>query len=539
MDNEIIAGFKISGVLGEGGMGVVYRAYDETLDRTLALKVIRSTALGPEGNERFLREARACSKINHPNIVTVYAAGEDSGRPYLAMELLEGSTLRDMIASGPVPWEQAIRWVRDILAALDRLHAEGIVHRDLKPDNIILTNDNIVKLMDFGIARLASSSTITQEGTALGTVFYMSPEQVRGERVDPRSDIFAMGGVLYQLLSGQLPFPGEEPLSVMYLIQNEPPKPLEECATDLPDGLTAIVAKALSKNPGERFPDARSFAEALNGLLSDEGLATAQLEAAVRKQRVLTRAVLPMIIVVAAIIVFVALKVIDRAPPIDHDLAVHHNELGQNYERQGDTAKAEEEYRLAIVADHTYPQPWNNLGVLAYRRGDLSEADSLFSQAISRDSLYAAALVNRATVQWDQKDTRGAETDFRACLRADSSSVECYNNYGALLLEENRISEARDLLNLGLRRNAGHPYLLKNIGIATLRLGDARGALHYFLEADSLLPGNPEINMQLARWYEADNQPSAARERWNAVLQSPLERYRSLARDALQRLDGR
>lgn len=539
MEKKTIAGFEISGTLGEGGMGVVYKAYDATLDRTLALKVIRSTALGPEGNERFLREARACSKITHPNIVTVYAAGEDDGHPYLAMEILEGKTLRELIADGPVPWDRAIRWIRDILGALDRLHAEGIVHRDLKPDNIILTNDTIVKLMDFGIARLASSSTITQEGTALGTVFYMSPEQVRGERVDARSDIFAMGAVLYQLLTGRLPFPGEEPLAVMYLIQNEPPKPLEEFAPDIPQKLIDIVSRALSKDLKTRFPDAKSFRQALDDLLQDEGVSTEQLQAAVKKQRVLTRGVLPAIIVAAAVIVFVMFKFIDRTPPVDHELAVHHNELGQSYEQQGDITKAEDEYRLSIVADRGYPQPWNNLGVLAYRRGERAAADSLFTEAITRDSLYAAALVNRGTVKWDLSDIRSAESDYRACLRADSSSIECYNNFGALLIEKNRFSEARELLRSGLRRNGDHPYLLKNMGIALSRLGDSPGAFEYYQRAFDLLPGNEEINLLLAGWYETEGMKAEARGHLNTLLESGQERYRAMAREALRRLgDG-
>lgn len=538
MDKKTIAGFEISSTLGEGGMGVVYKAYDATLDRTLALKVIRSTALGPEGNERFLREARACSRISHPNIVTVYAAGEDNGQPYLAMEILEGRTLREIIADGPVPWEQAIRWVRDILGALDRLHAEGIVHRDLKPDNIILTNDTMVKLMDFGIARLASSSTITQEGTALGTVFYMSPEQVRGERVDARSDIFAMGGVLYQLLTGRLPFPGEDPLAVMYLIQNESPRPLEDYALDIPAKLIDIVSRALSKDLKTRFPDANSFRKALDELLQDEGVSTAQLEAAVKKQRVLTRAVLPAIIIVAAIIVLIMFKFLDRTPPVDHGLAVHHNELGQSYEQQGDIPGAENEYRLSIVADRSYPQPWNNLGVISYRRGDLAEADSLYSEAIARDSLYVAALVNRGTVKWDLHDTKNAEADFRACLKTDSSSIECYNNFGALLIEENRIPEARVILREGLRRNSNNFYLLKNMGTALSTPVPSREALEYYQRALALMPNNEEINLLMAGWYEGNGMKDDARAYLAAVLDSNQERYRTLAREALERLGG-
>jgi Tfp pilus assembly protein PilF len=527
-------------IAGEGGMGVVFKAHDATLDRTLAIKVIRAASLGPEGRERFLREARACSRISHPNIVTVYSAGEDDGRPYLAMEILEGRTLRQIIQQdGPVPWDKAVRWVRDILGALERLHAEGIVHRDLKPDNIILTNDNIVKLMDFGIARLASSATMTQEGAALGTVYYMSPEQVRGEKVDARSDIFAMGGVLYQLLTGRLPFPGEEPLSVMYLIQNEAPKPLAEFSLDVPPELTAILDRALAKNLSDRFPDASSFRTALGGLLQDEGFSTAQLAAATKKQRVLTRIVIPALVLVAIAAVLVIHRFSGTGLPHDRKLAVQHNELGQSLEKQGEPARAEDEYRQAILADPSYAIPWNNLGVLALSRHDLQEADSLFGEAVSRNNTYAAALYNNGTTRWDLKDLAGAEARFKQCLSADSSMVECYNNYGALLIQENRIDEASDILRAGLARKPDNPYLLKNMGTVASRQGMDQAALEYWKRAYEQMPINEDVNFFLATWYQQHGRQDESRVYWSNLEESKREDYRRQAREALQKIRSR
>ncbi len=182
MERKTIAGYTIDSTLGEGGMGVVYRAVDPTLDRPLAIKVIKRKNLSATAKERFLREARASSRLNHPNIVTVYAAGEEDGHPYLAMEYVEGRTLRDVIDEGPIAWDQATLWIADILDALSRLHENGIIHRDLKPENIMVTGDGVVKLMDFGIAHMAAGDTLTQEGTTLGTVYYMSPEQAAGKR---------------------------------------------------------------------------------------------------------------------------------------------------------------------------------------------------------------------------------------------------------------------------------------------------------------------------------------------------------------------
>ena len=206
-DPARIAGYDIIGTLGEGGMGIVYRARDAALDREIALKVIRPESLGVQARERFVREAKACSRINHPNIVTVYAAGEDGGAPWYAMELVDGETLRAVIHRGPVPWETAADWIAGVLDALSRLHAEGIVHRDLKPENIIVTRDGAAKLMDFGIARLSFETSLTADGATLGTARYMSPEQVRGTPVDARSDLFSLGAVLYELPTANLPCP--------------------------------------------------------------------------------------------------------------------------------------------------------------------------------------------------------------------------------------------------------------------------------------------------------------------------------------------
>ena len=188
MQGRRLGGYELRDKLGEGGMGAVYLAHDPTLDRSAAIKIIRAETLTTEGKERFLREARACSRINHPNIITVYAAGEENGTPYMAMELIDGRTLRSVMHDGPVAWRTATKWLVELLDALQRLHAEGIIHRDLKPENIMVTRDGIIKLMDFGLAHLTTQTAITQEGTTLGTAPYMSPEQVMGRRLDPRSD---------------------------------------------------------------------------------------------------------------------------------------------------------------------------------------------------------------------------------------------------------------------------------------------------------------------------------------------------------------
>ncbi len=530
METNQIAGYKIHAVLGEGGMGVVYKAEDPTLDRLVALKVIRAQSMGSQAKERFLREARACSRINHPNIVTVYAAGEQDGRPFLAMEFIEGRTLKDVVADGAVSWEQAVRWMIDILDALGRLHQEGIIHRDLKPENIMVTHEGVVKLMDFGIARITTSETLTQEGATVGTVFYMSPEQVAGKKIGPQSDVFSIGVVLYQTLTAQHPFEGEHPMAVMYSITNTAPRPVADLARGIPAELQSIVAHALEKDPAARYADAREFADALRELIGVEGPAPRSFLAS-------PRVLIPAAVVLAAAVF--ATVYFSRGPRFGPELARNANELGMSYQEANDFANAQIEFRKAIAADPTYALAWNNLGMLAMLAGDLAEADSLFRKAIDNEPEYAAAYYNLGSVRWDRGDAAGAEESFRRAIEADSTLVGGYNNLGALLLDEGRFEEARDVLAKGLIIAPDQPYLLKNRGRAAVGLGNGREAAAYWERAVEIDPGNAEVHHLLARWYEDDGQIEKAKTHWAEVMASDREEERREAAEALKRIEAR
>ncbi len=518
-------------------MGVVYRARDSTLDRALAIKVIRRENIDSEGKERFLREARACSRINHPNIVTVYAAGEEDGCPYLAMELLEGQTLREIIEKGPVSWLQASQWLANILDALARLHQEGIVHRDLKPENIMVTSEGTIKLMDFGIASLASCATITKEETTLGTAFYMSPEQVAGEKVDPRSDIFAVGIILYELLAGQRPFRGEHPMAVMYAIVNEPPLPLENVAKDMPEGLKTVLARALEKDPEKRFPDAASFGQALVALLKGEADSATGAHGVDRERRSLLSLILPVAVMIGLAVVISSWVVLTRMNRGDRAAATLHNERGQEYHQIGAIDSARAEYRRAILADGKYEVPWNNLAVLAIKENSLEEADSLLQKALSIDAEYAAALFNLGLVRWKKGDPKSAERLYRASLAADSSFSQGYSMLGDLLLALDRVGEAREVLDEGLHRNTNHPYLLKNRGRVAAREGEDEAARQYWLRAISELPDNLELHRLLAEWYERNGNSKEAIKHWSMISGSDLAQDREEAQRALERLE--
>jgi serine/threonine-protein kinase len=257
--------YKILSKLGSGGMAEVYKAHCQILNRTVAIKVLRPQfASNEEFVERFRREAQAAAGLSHPNIVSIYDVGKDEERYYIVMEYVRGTSLKEAIRrSGHLPPQRAARIAWQILAALQHAHENGIVHRDIKPHNVMVTSDERVKVTDFGIARALSASTLTDTGTIIGTVNYFSPEQARGEAVEAQSDIYSSGVVLYEMLTGTVPFRGESPISIALQHLETSVTPPTELNATIPGGLERIVLKALEKNPSRRYQDARHMMRAL------------------------------------------------------------------------------------------------------------------------------------------------------------------------------------------------------------------------------------------------------------------------------------
>jgi len=253
MIGEFISHYKVIEKLGEGGMGEVYLAEDTKLNRQVALKFLPSRlAADSSFKARFMREAQAAAGLNHPNIITVHEVAEYESRPYIAMEYVEGESLKNLIVKKELPVEQVIDLAVQICEGLAKAHLMGIVHRDLKSQNVLIDQDGRVRICDFGLAKVKKDAMLTKLGTTVGTVAYMSPEQARGEKVDHRTDIWALGVVLYEMLTGEMPFKGEYDQAVIYSILNEEPAPM----TSSPIELKQLVGKALAKNPDDRYQTA-------------------------------------------------------------------------------------------------------------------------------------------------------------------------------------------------------------------------------------------------------------------------------------------
>ena len=280
MTERTVLHYRILDELGRGGMGVVYRAQDTRLRRQVALKFLPIEYSGdPRAVERFRREAQAASALNHPNICTIFDLAEENGQIFYAMELLEGETLAKRIARGQVTLPECLTWGIEIAEALGAAHDIGVIHRDLKPSNIVVTKRGHIKVLDFGLAKLTqqlgfegggestvADLSLTESGTTVGTIAYMSPEQARGGTVDVRSDVFSAGAVLYEMATGRRSFPGETMAVIFDAVLNREPTPVSRLNPELPKRLEQIIQKSLAKNPAQRYGSAKALKEDLESL---------------------------------------------------------------------------------------------------------------------------------------------------------------------------------------------------------------------------------------------------------------------------------
>lgn len=274
--------YQLINVVGGGGMAIVYRARDNVLGRIVAVKVLREQyANDTQFVARFRREAQAAANLAHPNIVNVYDVGQDGDVYYIVMEHISGQSLKELITrTSPLPVEKAATFAAQILAGLEYAHRSGLIHRDIKPQNVLITSEGAVKVTDFGIAKSVSDLGLTEAGMALGTAHYFSPEQAKGERVVPQSDIYAVGVTLYEMLAGQLPFESDSAVGLAYKHISEEARPLRDLNPNIPVRLENIVRKALAKDPNERFGSAAEMEKALRSMMAGGQQATMEVPVA-------------------------------------------------------------------------------------------------------------------------------------------------------------------------------------------------------------------------------------------------------------------
>src|SRR5687768_2174740 len=274
MVGQKVGKYNVVSRLGRGGMGTVYKAVDETLGREVAIKCLNSDLTESEVLKRFRAEAVALARLNHPNIATIFELTEYEGQLLMVMEFVRGETFEKVSARlGAMPVDRAVGLCSQVLDALSHAHREGIVHRDLKPANLMLADSGLVKVMDFGLARMAGTEHLTNDGYMVGTPAYMSPEQVLAHEIDGRADLYAMGVVLYRMLTGQLPFKADSGIAMAQKQMYDQPTPVRQLRMELPAAAEDIITRALAKRPEDRFQNADQFKAALamlNGVASAE-----------------------------------------------------------------------------------------------------------------------------------------------------------------------------------------------------------------------------------------------------------------------------
>ncbi len=265
--------YRIVRIIGVGGMAVVFEAVDTVMKRTVAVKMLKEEIAGDaQAVKRFINESRAVSMLSHPNIVSIYDVSVRDDLKYIVMERVDGITLKNYMNSrGPLPPKEIMNYTAQILRALDHAHSKGIIHRDIKPQNIMLLKNGKIKVTDFGIAKLPNAETVTMTDKAIGTVYYISPEQASGKKIDPRSDIYSLGVVMYEMATGKLPFVADSPVSVALMQVNNQPRPPREILPSVPPGVEAMILTATEKDPDKRFQSASVMLHYVLRLREDPG----------------------------------------------------------------------------------------------------------------------------------------------------------------------------------------------------------------------------------------------------------------------------
>jgi len=449
-----IAHYEILAPVGGGAMGEVYKAKDLRLGRVVALKFLPADlARDPSSRRRFLHEAQAVALIDHPNVATIYETGEtEGGRAYLALAFYEGETLQEKLERGSLPLFEALEIARQIACGLAAAHRRQIVHRDVKPANIVVLPDGTVKVLDFGLAKMAGATTVTRLGSSPGTPAYKSPEQTRGEKVDPRSDLWALGVVLYEMVTGRVPFGGEYEQAVIYAILNEPPRPLDGEGA-FPSELAAVVERALAKDPAARYATAEEMEQALARIPT-----SMDREVALRRP-VRIRRRLPWRWLAAALVV---LLVLGSAVGVwywqKHRWDYSHEverlvEQGDRLEWQSDTKRnltdAAQAYRKALDLDGGNPVIQAQLAALLARLevqfpapGQRQEIQRLTAKALERAPDHPLPWVARAKLLLLENKPREAELAAREAIEQDADFDRGYTLLGEALFAQGRLEES-------------------------------------------------------------------------------------------------
>jgi len=536
-------------------MGVVYRAHDTTLNRDVAIKVLPSDRpISANARARFKREALVASALNHPNIITIYEVNSQDGTDFIAMEYVRGSTLLSLLRQKKLAIEDALIYGVQIADALSKAHAAGIIHRDLKPGNIMVTDDGLIKVLDFGLARIdyegtdssasapTQSFTLTQPGVAPGTVAYMSPEQARGEQVDARSDIFSFGIVMFEMFSGKLPFDGPNSLAILHNLHFTPPRDLTQLRPDLPQPIVDLIAQTLQKNPEKRIQSMAEVASLLRGGRSS-GVqigpaswlsgATPIYAAQSRKSRIWFSSGVVAVLLFLGFVGFHYLRrtkpaestVLQELPPNDNAFALY--QRAQQYlkmwDLSGNPEKAIDLLQRAIQLDPQSAISYAGLAE-AYHFKNQESSDPQWtklaadnaSRAVAMDSDLAEGHIAVGMVKLEAGDLPTAEKEFQRAIQLDPKNAVPHRYLGTAYSKEGKKGEASAEFQRALALDPKDWRTYMEIGLDAYNSGRYKDAAANWERVIQIQPDDVRALVNLGAVYHAlgrDDDASSALQR--------------------------
>jgi eukaryotic-like serine/threonine-protein kinase len=543
--------YEILDDLGAGGMGVVYRAHDTRLDRDVAIKVLPTDRpLSDTARKRFQREALAASALNHPNIITIYEVGSEGDTDFIVMEYVRGATLSSLLKKRPLGIAEATRYCVQIAEAVAKAHASGIIHRDLKPGNVMITEDGLVKVLDFGLAKFdpaaashdgdsadydtaAKEFTLTQPGMITGTVAYMSPEQARGERVDARSDIFSFGIVMFETLSRHLPFPGPNSIAVLHNLHFSPPRDLGELAPKVPKPLAALIARTLEKKPEKRIQSMAEVATELRkhaaGLVdgpvtwhpSDATVEMSSLAAGPKKicwRNVWLAGLAVALVAFGGVLAWrhwrkarpeqTAGAPIYQPGETAYSLYQRARQNLDHWDREGNIENAIKLGERAVQLDPQSAASYAALGEAYVLKNRLNPdpqwirmASQYANKAVTLDNYLSTAHISLGMMKMESGDSAGAEKEFKTAADLDPKNDKPHAWLGRLYEKVAKPDDALRELNLALRLDNQDWQTYLELGVNAYKTGAYKEAASNFEEALRLEPDNVPALRNLGAVY--------------------------------------
>jgi len=497
-----IAHYQILEELGKGGMGIVYKANDEKLDRLVAIKILAPETMGDEfSRTRFLREAQAAAKLNHPNIATIYAIDEVDDTIFIVMEYIAGQTLGELMDSRRLTLAEIFNLAIQIAEGLAEAHQKNIIHRDVKPDNIMISATNQVKIMDFGLAKIRGQSRLTQDNFSMGTIDYISPELISRDReIDPRSDIFSYGVVLYEMVAGILPFQGEHDWSILYAILNHDPLPLDAGKLKIPPSLVRLIQKCLKKNPDFRYQSVMDLISALKKIQAK----TRQPKNSGRIPHLtsrISRIRLSLLAVGSLFILVVIASIISSIIKTSNE----YNSEAVKFILKGNLPEARRCLQQALADDSTFSSAWSNLGLVYLYQGEIDSSIYFSRKALLFDAQNVNAYFTLARAYEQKNQLAEAIQIYLRAIELDSSAAPAYNEAAYLQIQLGEIQPAIVLLIKCLEKvpeSPYHAYTYKNLGKAYLvqqNLPMALQSVQMSLALDSTLTEARDLLQEMMR----------------------------------------